>query len=281
MDTELLRLSAFVSDGARGGNPAGVWLGDELPSPEEMLRVAAEVGYSETAFNQRLDERRWLTRYYSPQAEVTFCGHATIATGVALGERYGPGRFVLETVGGEVPVDVEETGDGSFRATLTSVEPAGRPLPDELLAAVLGALSWPAEVLDRDLPPGLAYAGAWHLVLPVESRSRLAEMAYDFDRMRAVMLAHDLTTIQIVHREGPSTYHARDPFPVGGVVEDPATGAAAAAFGAHLRAHGLLDPPARFTIHQGYDLGRPSDLLVTVPPAGGISVTGAAAPISA
>ena len=48
------------------------------------------------------------------------------------------------------------------------------------------------------------------------------------------MLAHDLTTVDLVQREDETTFHARNPFPVGGVVEDPATGAAAAAFGAYL-----------------------------------------------
>ena len=46
---ELLRLAAFTTEPS-GGNPAGVWIGDGLPSPEEMQRLAAEVGYSETAF---------------------------------------------------------------------------------------------------------------------------------------------------------------------------------------------------------------------------------------
>ena len=51
------------------------------------------------------------------------------------------------------------------------------------------------------------------------------------------MLAHDLTTVDLVHRTDEHTFSARNPFPVGGVVEDPATGAAAAAFGAYLREH--------------------------------------------
>ena len=45
------------------------------------------------------------------------------------------------------------------------------------------------------------------------------------------MLDADLTTLQLVWREAPDRFRARDPFPVGGVVEDPATGAAAAALG--------------------------------------------------
>ena len=46
---ELRRLAAFTLDAA-GGNPAGVWIGRELPDPVEMQRIAAEVGDSETAF---------------------------------------------------------------------------------------------------------------------------------------------------------------------------------------------------------------------------------------
>ena len=82
---------------------------------------------------------------------------------------------------------------------------------------------------------------------------------------------------QLVWRESPTTFHARNPFPPGGVVEDPATGAAAAALGAYLRELRARRPAgARVTIHQGDDLGRPSLLRVDVPPEGGIRVSGTA-----
>lgn len=75
-------------------------------------------------------------------------------------------------------------------------------------------------------------------------------------------------------------HHARNPFPVGGVVEDPATGAAAAAFGAYLRFHRFVTPPARITIFQGADIGRPSRLNVELV-AGDerVRVSGTASPI--
>ena len=78
------------------------------------------------------------------------------------------------------------------------------------------------------------------------------------------MLDHDLITVDLIWREDPRTFHARNPFPVGGVVEDPATGAAAAAFGAYLRELGAVTPPVDLTIHQGKDMGRPSMLRVHV-----------------
>jgi PhzF family phenazine biosynthesis protein len=72
-----------------------------------------------------------------------------------------------------------------------------------------------------------------------------------------------------VWRESDTVFAVRDPFPVGGVVEDPATGAAAAAFGAYVREFGLVpDGPGDtvLTLRQGEDLGRPGTLTVTLRP---------------
>jgi PhzF family phenazine biosynthesis protein len=94
------------------------------------------------------------------------------------------------------------------------------------------------------------------------------------------MLERDLTTLQLVWRESPTVFHVRDPFPVGGVVEDPATGAAAAAFGAYLRDIGEAQPT--ITLHQGDDLGRPSLITVELSPDDNrVRVSGNAVPITA
>jgi PhzF family phenazine biosynthesis protein len=275
---EVHRLAAFTTT-PDGGNPAGVWLGVALPRVGEMQRVAAEVGYSETAFLAPGEgPERWTVRYFSPEAEVDFCGHATIAAAVLIGEQRGPGTYWFDTVAGAVSVEVASRGDRPI-ATLTSVEPRRRDLDDRLLDASLVALGWSRSVLDPVLPPDLAFAGAWHLVLGVADRSTLATLDYDFDTLKALMLDAGLTTLQLVHRGPDGTVRARNPFPVGGVVEDPATGAAAAAFGGYLRAHGLVEPPTDLVILQGIDMGRPSRIEVHIPRAGGIRVTGTAVPI--
>jgi len=273
----LLRMAAFTTDPA-GGNPAGVWIGEELPSGAEMQRIAAEVGFSETAFLAPTSGRDRTVRYYSPEKEISFCGHATIASGVVLGERDGDGMYRLATAVGEVPVEVR-VRDGVRTAALTSVDPRHEAAPVTLLAGALAALRWDAADLDPAIPPVCAYAGAWHLVLAAGRAERLADLEYDFDRLRSIMLAADLTTLQLIHRERADLIHARDPFPVGGVVEDPATGAAAAALGGYLRDAGLLAAPATFRIRQGEAMGRPSLLTVDVPPSGGVVVSGAAVPL--
>lgn len=278
----LLRLAAFTTDPA-GGNPAGVWLGDALPDPAEMQRIATTVGYSETAFlapDGSGDPGRFRVRYFSPAKEVDFCGHATIASGIALAERGWPASLVLHTNDGVVDLDVVGDADGRFQATLTSVEPWVRELPDGLLDLLLGLLGWRRDMLDPALPAGLAFAGVRHPIIAVEELSTLAQLDYDFEPMRALMLEYDLTTLQLIWRETATRFRARDPFAAGGVVEDPATGAAAAALGAYLRELGEISAPATFEIAQGVEMGRPSLLTVSIVEGDSrIRVSGTAVPI--
>ena len=270
----LHRLSAFTTQ-PEGGNPAGVWIGDALPDVDTMQRIAADVGYSETAFLAPAEGLRRTVRYFSPEAEVSFCGHATIAAGVLLGELAGDGRFRLETAVGEVPVDVRTRG-GVVEASLTSVAPRHLPASEGLVTEALAVLGWRRDELEPAIPPARAYAGAWHLILAAAERSRLDTLDYDFEALKILMHRENLTTLQLIWREAPTLFHARNPFPVGGVVEDPATGAAAAALGGYLRDAGLMAVPAAFVIRQGEAMGRPSRVTVKVPESGGIGVTGTA-----
>ena len=278
---DVLRYTAFSDDPA-GGNPAGIVLDAAGLDDAAMLDIAREVGYSETAFLwPETSEGEYRLRYFSPVAEVPFCGHATIASAVALVDHGAARQLRFHTPAGEVAVSVRAADSGAV-ATLTSVAPHVAIAADDVVAESLAALRWTASAVDPQLPPRVAFAGAHHLVFGVLSRELLAGLAYDFERLRAVMLQEGWTTIQLVWREAPDLFHSRVPFPVGGVVEDPATGAAAAALGAYLRALGLVDPPAAITIHQGDDMGRPSVLHVEIEPGdGGIRVSGAAVPIPA
>ncbi|MEV4560309.1 PhzF family phenazine biosynthesis isomerase [Kitasatospora sp. NPDC049285] len=277
---EPLRYAAFTTDPA-GGNPAGVVLDARGLDDSAQLALAAALGYSETAFLTPVPgtPRAYTVRYFSPLAEVPFCGHATIASAVALAERIGPGSLLFETKAGPVPIEVTEGPGGVLAATLTSVPPSVEEVDAADLAEALVALRWAVDELDPALPPRIAYAGARHLVLAAATRQRLAALDYDFDALGDLMRRLDLTTVQLVWQQDEFTFHVRDPFPVGGVVEDPATGAAAAAFGAYLRQLRHL-ATARLTLHQGEDLGRPGLLTVDLDAHDvRVRVTGQAVPI--
>lgn len=273
MSPDVLRYTAFATT-PDGGNPAGVVLDARGMAEGDMQRIATDVGYSETAFLAPRADGSFDVRYFSPRAEVSFCGHATIAAMVAHAQRHGAGERILHTRAGRVRVEVDET----LTATLASVEPRVETLDADDLDRILAALRWRRDELDPTLPPALAYAGAWHPVIAVTTRARLAQLDYAFDELAALMAQRGWTTVNLVWREDAATFHARNPFPPGGVVEDPATGAAAAALGAYLCVRSALPADRRFVIRQGDDMGRPGRLVVSVPEdlSSGVRVSGTA-----
>lgn len=278
---EILRYTAFSSDPA-GGNRAGVVLDAADMTAQQMQAVAADVGYSETAFLTATGpDRDFAVRYFSPLAEVPFCGHATIAAAAAYAERFGSGDLVFHTVAGAIPVHTTAGATG-VAATLISVVPSVTDLDTDDLRDLLSALRWSGADLDPALPPRVAFAGAYHPILAVSSRARLADLAYDFDVLGLLMAHRNWTTVDLVWREAATSFVCRNPFPPGGVVEDPATGAAAAAFGGYLRALDLVSAPVDITIEQGYDLGRPSrlDVFIAAGLDTGIAVSGTAVELS-
>lgn len=277
--SRVLRYAAFTDQGS-GGNPAGVLLDADGVDDSVRLAVAAQVGYSETAFVEAQGgQGQYRVRYFSPQAEVAFCGHATIAAAVAIADRDGPGFLQFSTLAGPIAVQTSVTSEG-VTATLTSVPTHTRAAEAEELDAALAALGWQRSDLDPRYPAHVAFAGNDHLVLAVRERSLLAALDYDFPTLGALMAQRAWTTVHLVWAASRTVFHARDPFPPGGVIEDPATGAAAAAFGGYLRTLGLVELPTRITILQGADMGRPSRLLVDLSTDDDtVQVTGTAAPI--
>lgn len=269
MDVTVQRIAAFA-EGEAGGNPAGVALLDRLPEAAAMQRIAAEIGYSETAF-LAAEDGRWRVRYFAPAMEVPFCGHATIASGAALGAAHGAGVYPLLTNAGAISVEAMATEDGGWTAALQSPPTRSGPAPEALSGPTLQAFGLTDADLDPDYPIRLAEAGARHLVVALADRARLAAMSYPFEPVKALMEEAGLITINLLWRESERLWQSRNAFAAGGVVEDPATGAAAAAFAGYLRDLGAL-PVGPLEIRQGVDMGAPCRLTVETGATPGDSV---------
>jgi PhzF family phenazine biosynthesis protein len=266
--SHILRIAAF-SDGDAGGNPAGVWIGESLPPADEMQRLAHAVGYSETAFAAPQGEG-WRVRYFSPASEVPFCGHATIALGAALARRDGDGVYALALNDADITVEGRHEGD-RVAAALQSPPTWSRPAAPELVADALMLFGYHDADLDPRIPPALAHAGANHLVLALASRDLLAAMHYDLEAGRALMAKHGLTTIVLAWVENPQRFHTRNPFAIGGVYEDPATGAGTAALAGYLRDLGWPHGGA-IDVVQGEDMGMRSLLRAEIGAEKGSSI---------
>lgn len=248
----LQRISAF-SDGQQGGNPAGVLIADKLPSREDMQQMAADIGYSETVFAAPEADRVWTTRYFSPESEVPFCGHATIALGAALAERFGPGTNTLNL--SQATIQVEGSVDGElFSAALQSPPTWNKPVGEDVIEEAFNLFGLTASDIDNRYPITRIHAGADHLLLPIKERETLAAMHYNLDAGRTFMNKHQFVTVMMIWAELERFFHVRNPFASGGVLEDPATGAAAAAFAGFLRDEAVLKD-GQINLVQGEDMG--------------------------
>jgi PhzF family phenazine biosynthesis protein len=280
----VLRYAAFAAS-AGGGNPAGIVLDAAGMDDASMQQLASDVGYAETAFvvDQGVggDAHHLRVRYFSPVAEVPFCGHATVATAVALAERSGSGRYTFDTPVGEVVIHTTTTPRG-VEAAFTSVAPEVRLLEPATLQTLLGLLDLTEADLDTRYPVRVVYAGNWHPILVLRDAGTFDDFRFGPAAMRALMDVEGWKgTVTILHATAPNEFEARNLFPVGTITEDPATGSAAASLGGYLRALGFVDVPAHVIVHQGRHVGSPSLLMIDIPREGGIVVSGTAVPIVA
>lgn len=259
------RLAAF-SDGEVGGNPAGVVIAEVLPDAVAMQRTAAEIGCSETAFAAP-EQGRWRVRYFAPGMEVPFCGHATIALGAVLGRRFGAGEFALRLNAADIRVEAWQAS-GAWHAALHAPPTRSDAGDAATIHAVLALFGIEETQLDPRIPPARIHAGADHFLLALRSRDDLAAMHYDFDLGRRLMRQHGWITIMLVHVEDAGHFNSRNAFAAGGVYEDPATGAASAAFAGYLRELGWPHGDM-IEIAQGFDMGVPSRLRCDIDPRAG------------
>jgi PhzF family phenazine biosynthesis protein len=279
----ILQMLAFAAEPG-GGNPAGVVLDAASLDDAQMQRIAADLGHPETAFVTAREGDRVAVRYFSPDDEVPFCGHATIATAVALAEIEGAGSYVFDTAAGAVDVVTERDAEGAMVAGFTSVEPRVTDLEPEVADRLLGLMGLTRDDLDERMPLAQSFAGNLHPVVAVTAREVFDTFTFDPGAMRELLdeRAWKGTAI-VVHVAGGLAdglvAEARNLFPVGDITEDPATGSAAASLGAYLRDRVGVPAPFGFTVRQGRHIGRPSVLEVEVPASGGIVVRGGATPL--
>lgn len=268
----LSKVAAF-SYNNEGGNPAGVAICEFMPDKKEMLKIAKEIGYSETAFLHKFKDG-WRIRYFAPEMEVPFCGHATIATGYVLGKNYGVGEYKLYLNVGEISVSVTKSDndlqDGLY-VSLQSPQTHSEAAPTDYFESILSAFGLEPSDVNDQFPVRFAHAGAKHLIIVLKDHAKLQSMSYDFDTVRALMENEALVTINLLWNASNNQFHSRNPFATGGVYEDPATGAAAAAFAGYLRDI-QWSGNSSFEVFQGEDMGVPSHLLVEYQPEIGSSI---------
>lgn len=260
------------------GNPLAVVLESGGLDDSAMQAIAREFNLSETVFVLPAESPAHTARIriFTPTQELPFAGHPTVGAAVCLArERLtGPGEqdavIVLEEKVGIVRCGVKLNGATGFAEFDCPKLPevAGTPPSKELIAAALGL--GPAEVGFENHVPSVWSAGVLYHLVPVRGMAVLAKASAQSEAWRRAF-GREAAFIYSRETEGRGhAFRARMFAPELGIVEDPATGSAVAAFaGAIHQYDALTDGDHAAIVEQGYEMGRPSLIRVEMKVARG------------
>ncbi len=283
MDYRFHTLDVFTTE-RFGGNPLAVVLDADALTSNQMQTIAGEFGLSETVFVLKSAQAAHTAklRIFTPGAELPFAGHPTVGAAILLAEiaaeRNGlidqdqDSLVVLEETIGTVRVGVKrrkgETAFAEFDAPKLPEE-VGEAPPSDRIAQALGLM--PNEIGVENHRPTVFSAGLPFVLVPVRGLGEIARIR--LQRQHWPEVFGDKWAVYAYCRETlhtRSSFHARMFAPGLGVIEDPATGSAVAAFAAAIhRFDGTPDGQTRLNIEQGYEMGRPSQIALELQVQGG------------
>ena len=250
------RTSAFT-DASNGGNEAGVSLDAASMDTGRMQALAKAIGYSETVFVQKIEHTDIHVRYFTPEAEVPLCGHATIALLNLLRhlKLITPGEYTLHTPAGPFPVKVLKN-----RASLLFSEPRILKTFDKKKIARMLSLR---EDTIASLPITSIDAGVRELYIGLKHAKTMKDLSLCRDALLEVSAFSGVSGVVFYTEDaGNALADVRNFLPAIGIEEESATGTAAAALTKLLHDH-----TGRFeqgTIIQGMSLGKPSRIDVRI-----------------
>ena len=250
------------------GNPLAVVLDGDGLDDRTMQTIAAEFNLSETVFIKPPEDPSHRARYriFTPKRELNFAGHPTVGTAVLLGRLDGgtaPKEFVIKCNVGPVPCHMEPSGPDAGRATieLPALPAVASPAPSAQTFADALGLS-PGDIGFGNFAPEVWSAGVPFSIVPLKSIDAVRRAKPVLAQFETALSAPGHGSVFVFTGEASepgNDFHARMFAPGMGIFEDPATGAAVAAFAGLLaRSGGLKDGHHRLTIEQGYEMGRPS-----------------------
>lgn len=255
-----------------GGNPAGVVLlgADDFPSEGLMLQIAAELRFSETAFVKQLSDKEFHIRYFTPEAEVDVCGHATIAAFFLLHqtELAATGRCICRT-----------------RAGNLNVEAGNQVMMQMPQPRIIGTITETADIYralgvsgyQPPLPVQVVSAGLPDIMLPLADVATLQALQPNMTAIASITKRYEAVSIHpFALSDDGYTAHVRDFAPLYGIPEESATGTANASLTHYLHHHNHLSANAVCTFIQGEAMGRPSVVATQIQPDGNILVGGTA-----
>ena len=271
------------------GNPLLVVPDARGMTTAQMQAVAREINYSESTFvlPPKDPAHAYLQRTFVPVKEIPYAGHPTVGTAVVMaalgkigaGAPDGVHPFTIEVGFGPLPCELLKKDGRASRVRMQQGSPEWKePVTgDDVKGQIAAALGIPFDALHPALPPQAVGTGNTFLMVPLKTVAAVSSALADTRMLNHV--ERELSVLGLFffafdETPGGLRVRARMFAPGAGVPEDPATGSAAGPLGVYLALHGavpggIADGRGRFTIDQGVEMGRASELDVTVLLEGG------------
>ncbi|MDH4084872.1 MAG: PhzF family phenazine biosynthesis protein [Nitrospira sp.] len=263
-----------------GGNPVAVFPDAEGLTDDQLQRIAREMNLSETVFVFPPTDPAAAARLriFTPTQEIPFAGHPVLGTFYVLAHlkrisiQDGITRVMQECNIGLYPIEVHADQGSVVRVVMAQPKPEFLdPIVaiDELYL-IAAALGIPKHVIaDAKWPPQVVSTGLPVLIVPVRTLTAARSITPDASAIIKICErfgANGIMVFTTVTVESFASVHARMFAPKIGILEDPATGSAGGALGAYLVHNGVVEvgPTTEILIEQGYEIDRPSRILVQV-----------------
>ena len=273
---KFLIVDAFT-DTLFGGNPAGVVIipaGQDFPKEEIMIKTAAELRYSETAFIKQLGEREFNIRYFTPAAEVELCGHATIASFSALlhlGMIADNATYVNHTLAETINVKVENGFVMMDMATPMEINTISQEAALKELYEIMGIDYIPQSAKQLNghqvtLLPKLISTGLPDIMMPVRTKKDLEKLAPNMSALSDLSKKYSVVGVHAFTLDtcGDETVNCRNFAPLYDIDEEAATGTSNGALTYYLYLNGLLKDTDKCKVIQGEAMSRPSVILTSI-----------------
>ena len=263
-----------------GGNPVAVFPEAQGLDDYQLQQIAREMNLSETVFVLPPTDPAAVVRLriFTPTQEIPFAGHPVLGTFYVLAQlgliaiTDGVTRVMQECNIGLFPVEIHAQEGLITRVVMTQPKPlflGSVEASDELfdIAKALGLSK--NQIADTNRPVMVVSTGLPVLIVPVRTLTAVRSIVPDAAAIVEVcgrVGANGIMVFTSVTVEDHATVHTRMFAPSIGIPEDPATGSASGAMGAYLVHNGLVEvgPMTELIVEQGYEIARPSRILVQV-----------------
>ena len=263
MKVKVYKLNSFAKT-KEGGNAAGVVIDADSLSEKEMGKIAAILGFSETAFLLPSDAADFRVRFFTPKNEVDLCGHATIAafhTMAHLG-LLKPDKYKQETKAGILGIEIKEDHSVMMNQPV--------PVFSEIIEKdeIADSLNIDTSQMLGDLPVQIVSTGLRDIMIPVKSIEILNEMMPDMEKIKSISQKYNAVGYHVFALESlhGANANCRNFAPLYEIPEESATGTSNGALGCYLYHYGKINSgqESNIVFEQGYSMKKPSEILVSL-----------------